>query len=87
MIQVDPFWLYITVFMITALSVITYLIVKSAKGISPEKVDAEAHELAGVIKDGHGEIPIFLWATYAGLIIWATAYLIQHWHEFLELGY
>ena len=87
MIQVDPYWLYVTLLMITALSVITFLIVRSSKEYPPEKVEAEAHEFAGVIKDGHGEITLFLWATYAGLIIWAAAYLVQHWHEFLKLGY
>ena len=87
MIQVDPYWLYVTLFMITALSMITYLIVKSSKEYPPEKVESEAHEFAGVIKDGHGEIILFLWVTYAGLLIWAIAYLAQHWYEFLELGY
>ena len=87
MIQVDPYWLYVTTFMIIALSVITYLIVRSSKEYPPEKVEADAHEFAGVIKDGHGEITLFLWATYAGLVVWAIAYLVQHWNEFLELGY
>jgi len=87
MIQVDPYWLYVTVFMIAALSVITYLIVRSSKEYPPEKVEKGAHEFAGVIKDGHGEITVFLWATYIGLVIWAIAYLVQHAHEFLELGY
>jgi hypothetical protein len=87
MIQVDPYWLYVTTFMIIALSVITYLIVRSSKEYPPEKVEADAHEFAGVIKDGHGEITLFLWATYAGLVVWALAYLVQHWNEFLELGY
>ena len=87
MIQVDPYWFYVTAFMIVALGVITYLIVTSSKEYPPEKVEAEAHDFAGVIRDGHGEITIFLWATYAGLIIWVVAYLIQHWHEFLQLGY
>ena len=87
MIQVDPYWLYVTVFMIISLSVITYLIVRSSKEDPPEKVDAEAHEFAGVIKDGHGRITLFLWATYAGLIVWVVAYMVQHWYEFLELGY
>ena len=87
MIQVDPYWLYVTTFMIIALSVITYLIVRSSKEYPPEKVEADAHEFAGVIKDGHGEITFFLWATYAGLVVWALAYLVQHWNEFLELGY
>lgn len=87
MIQVDPYWFYVAIFMIVALGVITYLIVTSSKEYPPEKVEAEAHDFAGVIRDGHGEITIFLWATYAGLIIWVVAYLIQHGHEFLQLGY
>ena len=87
MIQVDPYWLYVCLFLIISLSVITYLLVRSAKEYPPETVEAEAHDFAGVIKDGHGEITLFLWATYVSLIIWAIAYLIQHGHEFLQLGY
>ena len=87
MIQVDPYWLYVSLFMIVSLSVITYLMVRSAKEYPPEKVEAEAHDFAGVIKDGHGEITLFLWATYAGLVIWAIAYMIRHGYEFLQLGY
>ena len=87
MILVDQYWLYVTTFMIIALSAITYLIVRSSRQEPADKIDSTAHEFAGVIKDGHGKITMFLWATYAGLVIWAIAYLIQHGQEFLELGY
>jgi Na+/serine symporter len=85
--QVDPYWTYVAILMIASLGVITYLMVKSAKQFPPERVEETAHEFAGVIKDSHGPVTYFLWATYMGLLVWAVAYLIQHSHEFLELGY
>ena len=87
MIQINPYWLYVTYFMIVCLGAITYLMVKSSKEFPPEKVEETAHDFAGEIKDSHGPITTFLWAVYAGLLIWGALYLIQHGHEFLELGY
>ena len=87
MIQINPYWLFVTCFMIVCLGAITYLMVKSSKEFPPEKVEETAHDFAGEIKDSHGPITTFLWAVYAGLLIWGALYLIQHGHEFLELGY
>lgn len=86
-VQVDPYWVYVMTFIIVSLGVVTYLIVKSARQFPPEKVEETAHDFAGVIRDAHGPITYFLWATYVGLIVWAIAYLIQHGSEFLQLGY
>lgn len=55
-----------------------------ASGDRYSQRDAEAHaaDYAGVIREAHGPLTAFLWASYAVIGVWTVAYLVMHWSEF-----
>ena len=82
MVLVDPTFVYVTLFLVAACAVAIYLIVRSSSEYSVEETEKNSEEFAGVIRDSKGPVTRWLWVVYVGLIIWALAYLIQHWGEF-----
>ena len=79
---VDPTYAYLALAFVGAAVLVIYLIVKSSDEFSVEDTEANSEDFAGVIRDSKGPITKWLWAVYIALIVWAIAYLIQHWGEF-----
>jgi hypothetical protein len=79
---VDPTFAYLTLILVGAGVLLIYLIVKSSDEFSVEETEASSEDFAGEVRDSKGPVTKWLWAVYAALIIWALAYLIQHWGEF-----
>ena len=81
-VMVDPFYAYLSIFIIVAGSILMYLIVKSSGEFTVEETEKNADEFAGMVKDSHGPVTTWLWVAYIALVIWAIAYIIQHAAEF-----
>jgi hypothetical protein len=81
-VTVDPVYIYVTLAVIVAGSILMYLMVKSSDEFSVEETEKNSDDFAGVIRDSHGPVTTWLWIAYIVMIIWAIAYLIQHSAEF-----
>jgi hypothetical protein len=81
-VELAPFDVYLALFLIAAVIITIVLIVKSSDEYSVEETEKNSEEFAGEIRDSKGPVTKWLWAVYIGLIIWALAYLVQHWSEF-----
>jgi hypothetical protein len=81
-VAVDPVYIYITLAIVAAGSILMYLMVKSSDEFTVEETEKNADDFAGVIKDSHGPVTTWLWIAYIVMVIWAIAYLIQHSAEF-----
>ncbi len=81
-VYLDPTYVYFTLFLIAAVSIVIYLVVRSSNDFSVEETEKNSEDFAGEVRDSNGPVTKWLWVVYAGLIIWALAYLVQHWSEF-----
>jgi ABC-type dipeptide/oligopeptide/nickel transport system permease component len=81
----DPTFAYVALLFIAAGVILMWLIVKSSNEYSVEEAEEDSEDFAGEIRDSKGPVTTWLWAAYAGLIIWAIAYLIQHSAEFPQI--
>ena len=81
-VMVNPFYIYFSLLIIAAASILMYLIVKSSDEFSVAETERNADEFAGGIKDSHGPVTSWLWIVYISLAVWAIAYLVQHASEF-----
>jgi len=81
-VELAPSDVYLALFLIAAVIITIVLIVKSSDEYSVEETEKNSEEFAGEIRDSKGPVTKWLWAVYIGLIIWALAYLVQHWSEF-----
>ena len=79
---VDPTYAYLALVLIGGGVLLMYLIVKSSDEYSVEETEKNSEDFAGQIRDSIGPVTKWLWVAYAALIIWAIAYLVQHWSEF-----
>jgi len=81
-VAVDPVYIYVTLAVIAAGSILMYLMVRSSDEFSIEETENNADEFAGVIRDSHGPVTSWLWVAYIVMVIWLIAYVIQHSAEF-----
>ncbi len=81
-VELAPYDIYLALFLIAAVIIAIVLIVRSSDEYSVEKTEKNSEEFAGEIRDSQGPVTKWLWVVYIGLIIWAVAYLAQHWSEF-----
>ena len=81
-VELAPFDVYLALFLIAAVIITIVLIVRSSDEYSVEETEKNSEEFAGEIRDSKGPVTKWLWAVYICLIIWALAYLVQHWSEF-----
>jgi len=58
------------------------LLLRSGHGYSVKDTESHSENFAGVIKEGHGGLPAFLWVLYGTILIWSIIYFAIHWHEF-----
>ena len=76
-------WLTVTI--IFAASIGAWLTVRNGDKYTIEDTNAHAEKFGGVIAESHGPLTDFLYVSYAIMIIWALAYLWQHWSEFIKI--
>jgi hypothetical protein len=81
-VELAPNDVYLTLFLIATVIIAIVLIVRSSDEYSVEETEKNSEEFAGEICDSKGPVTKWLWVVYVGLIIWALAYLVQHWSEF-----
>ena len=81
-VELAPNDVYLALFLIAAVIIAIVLMVKSSDEYSVEETEKNSEEFAGEIRDSKGPVTKWLWVVYIGLIIWALAYLVQHWSEF-----
>ena len=74
--------LYATLSAIFVLLVVLILVLRSGQGYSVQDTEKHSTEYAGVIKEGHGGLTVFLWVVYATMVVWTVVYFIQHTGEF-----
>ncbi len=79
---VDPIYAYVTLLIVGLVSIAIFLIVRSSDEYTVEETEKNSEDFAGTIRDSKGPVTKWLWVVYIGLIIWAIAYLAQHWSEF-----
>lgn len=80
------FYVWLTISIIIAIIIGVWLAIKNGDKYSLEDANAHAEEFGGVIAESHGPITTFLYVSYAIMILWALAYLWQHWSEFADLS-
>ncbi len=81
-VEINPCGIYLALFLIAAVVIAIVLIVRSSDDYSVEKTEKNSEEFAGEIRDSNGPVTKWLWVAYIVLIVWAVAYLAQHWSEF-----
>jgi hypothetical protein len=81
-VELSAYDVYLALFLIAAVIIAIALIVRSSDEYSVKKTQENSEEFAGEIRDSKGPVTKWLWVTYIVLIIWAVAYLAQHWSEF-----
>jgi len=79
---VDPTYAYVALFLVAASVITIYLIVRSSDEYSVEQTEKDSEEFSGGMRESNGPITKWLWVAYIVLIVWAIAYLVQHWGEF-----
>ena len=65
--------------------IIVWLVLRSGKNYSVNDTEAHSTSYADVIKEGHGGLTLFLWVSFAVILIWTVVYLVQHWSEFTQV--
>jgi hypothetical protein len=73
---------YLVVAIAIASVITTWLVLRSGKNYSVNDTEAHSTSYADEIKEGHGGITIFLWVSFAVILVWTIVYLVQHWNEF-----
>ena len=73
---------YLVVAIAIAFVITTWLVLRSGKNSSVNDTEAHSTGYADEIKEGHGGLTIFLWVSFAVILVWTITYLIQHWNEF-----
>jgi hypothetical protein len=81
-VELASYDVYLALFLIAAVIIAIALIVLSSDEYSVKKTEENSEEFAGEIRDSKGPVTKWLWVAYLVLIIWAIAYLAQHWSEF-----
>jgi len=77
---------YLVLAIAVAFVVTTWLVLRSGKNYSVNDTEAHSSSYGDVIKEGHGGLTIFLWVSFAAILVWTIIYLIQHWNEFTVIG-
>lgn len=75
----------ITLILIVSMTVLIYLAVRSGEKYGHEDAHVHSEEYAGVIREGHGPLTVFLIVTFAAIFLWTAIYLGIHSGEFKSM--
>jgi hypothetical protein len=81
----NSFWIVIASIVLTVFFL--WLFIMGGHKYSVEDTEAHSEGFAGVIREGHGGMTIFLWISFAALFIWTVYYFIVTWEQFLVIFY
>jgi hypothetical protein len=79
----DAFWIAVVSLVFSA--VMIWLIVVGNGRSREEGSEAHAEGFAGVVREGHGGMTIFLWVSFALLVLWTVYYFVAHAQQFLVI--
>jgi hypothetical protein len=74
---------YVVLGCIAAFVILLVLLIRSGKGYSEQRAEADAEDYAGDVKEAHGRMTAFLWITFAFIFFWSIFYFAVHWREFI----
>lgn len=74
--------LVFTLLIIAIACVAIFLALMSGRVYKHHDADSHASDFAGIIKEGHGPLTVFLYVAYAVLLLWTAVYLVQHRDDF-----
>ena len=72
----------IALILVVFMTVVIYLAVRSGERYGHEDAHVHSTEYAGVIREGHGPLTVFLVVTFAAIFLWTAIYLGIHADEF-----
>ncbi len=73
---------YFVLAFVVCFVIVVWLVLRSGRNYSVNDTEAHSTNYADVIKEGHGGLTMFLWVSFALILIWTIVYLVQHWSEF-----
>lgn len=78
------FWTAFWIFVVSTvgLAIAIWLFVRGNPHYSVDDAESHAEDYANVIKEGHGGMTSFLWASFILILMWAIYYLVINWHQF-----
>lgn len=76
----------ITLILIASLVVLTYLAVRGGEKYGHEDAHVHSEEYAGIIREGHGPLTVFLIVAFLAIFLWTAVYFVQHAGEFRTDG-
>lgn len=78
--------IFITLILIASLVVLTYLAVRSGEKYGHEDAHVHSEEYAGIIREGHGPLTVFLIVAFTAIFLWTAIYFVDHAGEFSKRG-
>lgn len=76
----------ITLILIVSMTLLIYLAVRSGEKYGHHDAHVHSEEYAGVIREGHGPLTVFLIVAFAAILLWTAIYLGIHTGEFSPGG-
>ena len=77
-------YLVFTLLIVAIACVAIYLALMSGRVYKHHDAAGHASDFAGIIREGHGPLTVFLYVVYAAILLWSAVYLIQHRDEFFH---
>ncbi len=77
--------LWVLVISIIGSVVFLWLALISGSRYSVEDTEAHSAEYGEVIKEGHGGMTVFLWISFAAILIWMIVYFVLNREQFLAI--
>lgn len=76
----------ITLILVFSMTIVIYLAVKSGEKYGHHDAHVHSEEYAGVIREGHGPLTVFLIVAFTAIFLWTVVYFVQHGREFSKEG-
>lgn len=72
----------LTLILVLSLCILTYLAVRGGEKYGHQDAHVHSEEYAGIIREGHGPLTVFLIVAFLAIFLWTAAYFVQHAGEF-----
>lgn len=76
----------ITLILVVSMTLLIYLAIRSGEKYGHQDAHVHSEEYAGVIREGHGPLTVFLIVAFAAIFLWTAIYLGIHAREFSSGG-
>ncbi len=78
------FWIFII--SLAAISVFIWLFVKGNKRYDVDDAESHSEEFAELVKEGHGQMTLFLWVSFSIIFAWTVYYFVVNWSQFYVIS-